>query len=92
MIATRCVAAALFTFACCGASLAQCPPPLAGETAAEIRSNEERLLCLQRELNARTTTHSFELQLDAINRQLRELQLQRQVDALKFDVPVYRPR
>ncbi len=61
---------------------AACPPPLPGDTAAEIRANSERLVCLQTELAARSEQHRLELQIDALNERLRSLELQRRFDAL----------
>jgi hypothetical protein len=70
-------------------AMAQCGPIVAGSTAAEIRANEQRILCLQRELAAETRQRGYELELDTIQRQLRELQTQQQFEPM--DVPVYRP-
>ena len=62
--------------------MAACPPPMAGDTAAEIRANSERLVCLQNELATRIAQHRLQMQLDAINSRLRDLDLQRRLDSL----------
>jgi TolA-binding protein len=72
-------------------TLAACPPMQAGSTPEEIKANELRILCLQRELNEATTLRNQQMQLDAINRRLRELQTQIKSDAFTATVPVYRP-
>lgn len=63
-------------------AMAACPPPMAGDTAAEIRANGERLICLQNELAASITHRRLQMQLDAINSRLRDLDLQRRLDSL----------
>ena len=73
-------------------AVAQCPPLLAGTTAEVIKANEQRLLCLQRELAAETEQRQNQLEFDTLSRQLRELQTQQRFDDLDFDVPVYTPR
>jgi TolA-binding protein len=81
---------ALF-FAVATPAMAQCPGPVAGNTAEEIAANRERIVCLQQELNAATRERQRQMELDALNRRLRELETQRQIDRMQFDVPVYRP-
>ncbi len=61
---------------------AACPAPAAGDTAAEIKANSDRLLCLQEKLASDTKQRQLQLQLDAINARLRDLQLQQQFDKL----------
>lgn len=70
---------------------AQCPQPVAGNTAAEILANQQRIVCLQRELAAETARRQQVMEIDAINQRLRQLETQRQFDRLDFDIPVYRP-
>lgn len=81
---------ALF-FAVATPAMAQCPGAVAGNTAEEIAANRERIVCLQQELNAATRERQRQMELDALNRRLRELETQRQIDRMQFDVPVYRP-
>lgn len=63
-------------------AMAACPPPVAGDTAAEIRANSERLICLQNELATSMEQRQLQMQLDAINNRLRDLDLQRRLDSL----------
>ena len=72
-------------------AFAQCPPAAAGTTAEEIATNRERIVCLQRELNEATRQRQQQMEIDSLNRRLRELETQRQLDRLDFDIPVYRP-
>jgi hypothetical protein len=80
----------MLAFAGATPAMAQCGPIVAGSTAAEIRANEQRILCLQRELSAETRQRGQQLELDTLQRQLRELQTQQQFEPM--DVPVYNPR
>lgn len=57
-------------------------PPMAGDTAAEVRGNSERLVCLQNELATSLAQRRLQMQLDAIIRRLRDLNLQRRLDSL----------
>lgn len=70
---------------------AQCPAPSAGRTADEIAANDRRLLCLQRELNAATSMRRAEMEMDAIEQRLRALEMQRHLDTIRIDIPVYTP-
>lgn len=63
-------------------AMAACPPPMAGDTAAEIRGNSERLVCLQNELATNIAQRRLQMQMDAINSRLRDLDLQRRLDSL----------
>lgn len=63
-------------------ALGACPPPTPGETAAEIQANNERLVCLQNELAADAAQRRLQMQIDAINDRLRDMDLQRRFDSL----------
>jgi hypothetical protein len=83
--------AALIVLSLVGPAWAQCPAPSAGRTADEIAANDRRLLCLQRELNATTSLRRAEMEMDAMEQRLRALEMQRQLDTIKVDIPVYTP-
>jgi hypothetical protein len=85
------IMAATFTALATGSSLAACPPLTAGETAEEIKANEQRIVCLQRELadDARFKRQDFEI--NRLNQTLRNLELQRRFDALPGPVFVAPP-
>ena len=71
-----------------GQALAACPAQTAGETAAEIKTNELRIACLQQELANDTHGRSFELELNALDQSLRMLELQQRFNALPAPVVV----
>ena len=61
---------------------AACPPPAPGDTAAEIRGNSERLICLQTNLATQTAQRQLQMRLEAINNRLRDIELQQRLDDL----------
>lgn len=67
-------------------AFAQCPPAAVGNTADEIRSNEQRIVCLQQQLAVETERRQLGIELDLLNQRLRDLQLQRQFDVLPAPV------
>ena len=74
-------------------AMAACPPPMASDTAAEIKANGDRLVCLQNELATSIEHRRLQMQLDAINSRLRDLDLQRRLDSLPqppTNMPNYR--
>jgi len=66
---------------------AACPAPAPGKTAEEIRANQERLLCLQRELADLGAERKYQVEIDSIGRSLDHLQLQYRFDSLDFTPP-----
>ncbi|ODT73162.1 MAG: hypothetical protein ABS75_00280 [Pelagibacterium sp. SCN 63-23] len=70
------------------AASAACPPGAAGSTPEEIHANGQRLLCLQRELAEEANRRQQQLEIDALNRRLRDLELQRQFDRLPMPQPL----
>lgn len=71
--------------------LAACPPPPAGSTAEEIKAHGERIVCFQRELSQDAERRKLQMEMDAMNRRLQELQLQRQFDLLPQPQPLTPP-
>lgn len=69
--------------------LAACPPPAPGGTAEEIKAHGERIVCIQRELAQDAERRKLQMELDAMNRRLQELQLQRQFDLLPKPEPLF---
>lgn len=69
-------------------ALAMCPAPAPGTNAEEIKADRYRILCLQGELSQEAERRKIEIDLDALARQIQDLQLQRQLDALpKVELP-----
>lgn len=84
----RSLTLALFvTLSASAAVYAACPPPTAGETAAEIKANEQRLVCLQNELSQDTSAQRQKQELDALNSRVRQLELDQQMRSIEFKPP-----
>lgn len=73
---------ATFTALATSVAAAACPPPTPGETAAEIKANERRILCLQQELADEARFKRQDFEINRLNQTLRNLELQRRFDAL----------
>jgi hypothetical protein len=71
-------------------SYASCPPGPAGTAAEEVRAHGERLICIQNEVAAEARRRDYQFQLDQIERTLRDLQVQRQLDVLS-NPPAFSP-
>jgi hypothetical protein len=66
---------------------AACPAPLAGSTPEVLEANQQRLICLQQELELDTAYKAQDFQIDALQRAYDAQQLQRRFDQL----PVFQP-
>jgi hypothetical protein len=66
---------------------AACPAPLAGSTPEVLAANQQRLICLQRELEADAAFRAQDARLRALQQQLATQDLQRRFDRL----PRYEP-
>jgi hypothetical protein len=66
---------------------AACPPGAVGNTAAEIAAERQRVLCLQRELAEDTARRQQQIEIDALNRSIQQMQMQQRLNSL----PVYQP-
>lgn len=67
--------------------VAACPAPLAGSTPEVLAANQQRLICLQRELEADAAYRAQEARLRALQQQFATQDLQRRFDQL----PTYEP-
>ena len=67
---------------------AACPPPVAGDTAAAIAANQQRLVCLQQELSQKSEQYQYKVEINALDRKIDDIQLQRRFDSLDFPKPV----
>lgn len=78
-----------FLLAVCASApaTAACPPPVAGDTPEAVEANQQRLVCLQRELAANGERYQYKVQLDSIQRSIDDIQLQRRFDSLQFQQP-----
>lgn len=68
-------------------AVAACPPPVAGDTAAAIAANQQRLVCLQRELAAEGQQYRYKVEIEGLDRSIQDLQMQRRFDALNLPKP-----
>lgn len=87
MIKKRLTLPLLFAASLIGPATAACPPPMAGETAAAIEANQQRLVCLQRELAQSTEQHQFKVEINSLDRTIQQIQLERRFDTLSFPKP-----
>lgn len=67
---------------------AACPAPMAGDTAASIEANQQRLVCLQQELSRKSEEYQYKVEIDTLDRKVDDIQLQRRFDSLNFPKPV----
>jgi hypothetical protein len=81
------VVAAILTAIAVVPAQAACPPGAVGNTAAEIAAERQRILCLQRELAEDTARRRQQIEIDALNRSIQQMQMQQRLNAL----PVYQP-
>lgn len=66
---------------------AACPAPVAGDTAAAIEANQQRLVCLQRELSQNSEQYQFKVEINALDQRVQQLEMQRRFDALNLPKP-----
>lgn len=76
------VVSVVLSVSAASAAMAACPSVVTGTTAEALRANEQRLLCLQRELAEQTLRRNNQLDLDLMTRALQDMQLQRRFDLL----------
>lgn len=67
---------------------AACPAPMAGDTAAALEANQQRLVCMQRELAQTAEQYQYKVEINTIERKIDDIQLQRRFDQLNFPKPV----
>lgn len=67
---------------------AACPAPATGDTAAAIEANQQRLVCLQQELSQKSEQYQYKVEINALDRKIDDIQLQRRFDSLNFPKPV----
>lgn len=79
-----------FLLAACAAAPASaaCPAPVAGDTAAAVEANQQRLVCLQHELSQKSEQYQYKVEINTIERRIDDIQLQRRFDSLNFPKPV----
>ena len=88
MTTTRLTLAILLAACTIVPAAAACPAPVAGDTAAAVEANQQRLVCLQRELSQKAEQYQYKVEINAIQRSIEDIQLQRRFDSLNFSQPV----
>lgn len=83
------VFAGMMALAVAQPALAACPSPAPGALAEEIKSQGERIVCFQRELSEDAERRKLQSDIEQMNRQLQQLQLQRQFDLLPRPEPLF---
>jgi hypothetical protein len=81
----------LIVFATSGVAMAACPPQVVGSSSEAVAANSQRLICLQAELAQATRHRQLEFQVDALERSVQSLNLQRRFDALPKPGGAYFP-
>ena len=88
MTIKRLILAILLAGCATAPATAACPAPIAGDTAAAIEANQQRLVCLQRELSQKSEQYQYKVEINAIERSIDDIRLQRRFDSLDFPKPV----
>ncbi|MET0439780.1 MAG: hypothetical protein ABW043_19990 [Devosia sp.] len=88
MTTKRLTLAVLITACAIAPALAACPAPVAGDTAAAIEANQQRLVCLQQELSQKSEQYQYKVEINTIERKIDDIQIQRRFDSLNFPKPV----
>lgn len=63
-------------------AMAACPPGASGNTSEAIRANEQRVLCLQQEVDDSARQRHFDMRLRQNETAIQQLQMQRRFDNL----------
>ena len=69
-------------------ALADCPSAVPGSTVEAIKANEQRVICLQRELTDSSRVQKYEIDINRIDSSIQRLELQRRFDALPKPMPL----
>ncbi len=63
-------------------ALAACPPLASGDLPAAVQANQQRILCLQNEVNTAARQQQWQSQLRELQMKQQTWQMQRRFDAL----------
>lgn len=87
MFRTLAIATMLLIGASASANAA-CPSIATDSTADTIKANELRIICLQQEAAASATRQKYQMDLNALQRQIDSMQLQQRLDSVQpFQLP-----
>jgi len=70
-----------------GLAQAACPPLAQGDTAEVLASNQQRLICLNREIQDAADDRQLDLQFKMLNNSVKAQDIQRRFDNLPVYVP-----
>ena len=79
--------AGIICLASAASAMAACPPATTGSTAEAIRANEQRVICLQQELQDSSRYRQLESDLRRNENAINRIQLERRFDALPRPIP-----
>jgi hypothetical protein len=79
--------AVVICLASAGSALAACPPAIPGSTAEAIRANEQRVICLQQEVQDNSRYRQLESDVRRNENAINRIQLERRFDALPRPIP-----
>jgi len=79
--------AAVLCLASIGSAFAACPPAATGSTAEAIRANEQRVICLQQEVQDNSRYRQLETDVRRNENAINRIQLERRFDALPRPIP-----
>lgn len=74
-------------FASAASALAACPPAATGSTAEAIRANEQRVICLQQEVQESSRYRQLESDVRRNTNAINRIQLERRFEALPRPIP-----
>lgn len=81
MLKTLIIATGLM-IAATGASYADCPAPTQTSGAAAIAANQQRVICLQQEVDAAANQRRVESQINSLETRMDQMSVQRRFDNL----------
>ena len=79
--------AGIICFGSAASAMAACPPAATGSTAEAIRANEQRVICLQEEVQDDSRYRQLETDIRRNENAINRIQLQRRFDALPRPIP-----
>ena len=69
-------------------AFADCPSAVPGTTVEAIRANEQRVICLQREIANNSQIQKYEIEINRLDTSIQRLELQRRFDNLPRPMPI----
>ena len=70
-----------------GGAAAACPSSVPGNTAEAIKANEQRVLCLQQEIESDAQVRQFDMDIRSNENAINRIQMERRFEALPRPIP-----